>query len=111
MFCCFQERLDISYESSDLKHQALLGFSKKQQLGERSGSVLDLRPRGRGFKPHRRHCVVSLSKNIYPSLELVHELQPRKTSPCLTERLLMGHKESTQTKKITGHLLITMAKN
>ena len=27
-----------------------------------SGRVLDSRPRGRGFKPHRRHCVVSLRK-------------------------------------------------
>ena len=27
-----------------------------------SGRVFDLRQRGCGFKPHRRHCVVSLSK-------------------------------------------------
>ena len=27
-----------------------------------SGRVLDSRPRGRGLEPHRRHCVVSLSK-------------------------------------------------
>ena len=27
-----------------------------------SGRVLDLRPRGHGFEPHRHHCVVSLSK-------------------------------------------------
>ena len=27
-----------------------------------SGRVLDSRPTGRGFEPHRRHCVVSLSK-------------------------------------------------
>ena len=26
-----------------------------------SGRVLDSRPEGRGFEPHRRHCVVSLS--------------------------------------------------
>ena len=32
-----------------------------------SGRVFDSRPRGRGFEPHRRHCVVSLSKNINPS--------------------------------------------
>ena len=51
-------------------------------------SVLILR--GRGFEPHRRHCVVSLSKNINPSLVLV---QPRKTRPFITERLLMGRKE------------------
>ena len=60
-----------------------------------SGRALDSRPRGRGFEPHRRHCVVSLSKNINPSLVLV---QPRKTRPFITERLLMGRKESSQTK-------------
>ena len=57
--------------------------------------MLDSRPKGRGFEPHRRHCVVSLSKNINPSLVLV---QPRKTRPFVTERLLMGRKESNQTK-------------
>ena len=61
-----------------------------------SGRVLDSRLKGRGFKPHRRHCVVSLSKNINPSLVLV---QPRKTRPFITERLLMGRKDSNQTNK------------
>ena len=61
-----------------------------------SGRVLDLRPKGRGFEPHRGHCVVSLSKNINPRLILV---QPRKTRPFITERLLMGRKESNQTNK------------
>ena len=51
------------------------------------------------FEPHRRHCVVSLSKNIYHSLVLV---QPRKTRPFIAERLLMGRKESNQTKTNTG---------
>ena len=62
-----------------------------------SGRVLDSRPKGRGFEPHWRHWVVSLSKNINPSLVLV---QPRKTHPFITERLLMGRKESIQTNKI-----------
>ena len=61
-----------------------------------SGRVLDSRPRGRGFEPHRRHCVVSLSKNINPSLVLV---QSRKTRPFITERLVMRRKESNQTNK------------
>ena len=61
-----------------------------------SGRVLDSRPKGHWFEPHRRHCVVSLSKNINPSLVLV---QPRKTRPFITERLLMGRKESNQTNK------------
>ena len=34
------------------------------------------------------------ARHIYPSLVLV---QPRKTRPCLTKRLLMGRKESNQT--------------
>ena len=61
-----------------------------------SGRKLDSRQRGLEFEPQLRHCVVSLSKNIYPSLVLV---QPRKTRPFITERLLMGCKESKQTDK------------
>ena len=41
------------------------------------------------------HCG-PLARHIYPSLVLV---QPRKTCPFLTERLLMGRKESNQTNK------------
>ena len=62
-----------------------------------SGRVLDSRPRGRRFEPHQRHCVVSLSKNINPSLVLV---QPRKTHLYITERLLMGRKETNQVGKV-----------
>ena len=65
--------------------------------------MLDSRPKGRGFEHHRRHCVVSLSKNINPSLVLV---QPRKTRPFITERLLMGRKESNKTNKIIIKLCI-----
>ena len=39
-----------------------------------------------------------LQAKHYPSLVLV---QPRKTRPCLSERLLMGRKESNQTKQKT----------
>ena len=55
--------------------------------------MLDSSLRGRGFEPHRRHCVVSLSKNINPSFLLV---QPRKTGS-----FMMGRKESNQTNKQT----------
>ena len=58
--------------------------------------MLDSRPKGRGFEPH----VVSLSKNNIASLVLV---QPRKTHPFITERLLMGCKESNQTKKSSAY--------
>ena len=63
-----------------------------------SGRVLDSRPRGRGFEPHRRHCVVILEQDTFiPALVLV---QPRKTRPCLTERFLTGLKESKTNKQI-----------
>ena len=61
------------------------------------------RLRGRGFEPHRRHCVVSLSKDINSSLVLV---LPRKTRPFITERLLMGRKESNQTNKTNFWVLM-----
>ena len=50
-----------------------------------------------GLETLESHCVVVLEqlRHIYPSLVLV---QPRKTGPCLTERLLMGRKESDQIK-------------
>ena len=51
-----------------------------------SGRVLGSRPRGCGFEPHRRHHVVSLSKNFDSSFVLA---QPRKTRPFITERLLI----------------------
>ena len=59
--------------------------------------MLNSRPKGCWFEPHWHQCIVSLRKNINPSLVLV---QPRKTRPYITERLLMGRKESNkQTNK------------
>ena len=77
MYCCARNGFNKFYRLYDL-------FSGIQIL-------LNIK-----FEPHRRHCVVSLSKNINPSLVLV---QPRKTCPFITERLLMGRKESSQTNK------------
>ena len=50
----------------------------------------------RSTSPASQRCG-PLARHIYPSLVLV---QPRKTRPCLTERLLMGRKESNQTKLV-----------
>ena len=67
----------ITYLQKFAPNMAELTKPMRQLLWrELSGTVLDSRSRGRGFEPHRRHCVVSLSKNINPSLVLV---QPRKT--------------------------------
>ena len=80
---------------SEKKRQNIQSFIGVQWL---SGRVLDLRPRGGGFEPHRHHCVVPLIKNINPSLVLV---QPKKTCPFKTEKMMMGCKESNQTNKQT----------
>ena len=59
-----------------------------------SGRVLDLRPRGRGFEPRRRQCVVSLSKT---HLSL---LSTGSTQEDVIEKLLTGGKELNQTNKL-----------
>ena len=67
-----------------------------------SGSVVECLTRdqrGRGFEPQSRRCVVSLSKTYNPSLVLV---QSRETRPYITEKLVMGRKESNQTNKYTA---------
>ena len=40
------------------------------QIRERSGRVLDSRPRGRRYEPHRRHCIVSLKKDMQIKIAL-----------------------------------------
>ena len=64
-----------------------------------SGRVFGSKPRGRGFNPQSLHCIVSLSKTYNPILVLVHS---RETRPYITERLVMGRKESNQTNKYTA---------
>ena len=84
-----------------VEFQWFRAFSATQRFGSALAQcrVLDSRPRGGGFEPQRRHCVVSLSKTYNPSLIRVHS---RKTRSYITERLLMGRKESTQTNKYTA---------
>ena len=60
-------------------------------IRERSGSVVECLTRDQGAVGRSR--VVSLSKNINLSFVLV---QPRKTCPFITEKLLIGRKESNK---------------
>ena len=62
-----------------------------------SGRVLDSRPKGRGFEPHRRHCVVVLEQDTFILAE--YWFNPGRPSR-ITERLLSGRKESNQNKSI-----------
>ena len=52
-----------------------------------SGRVLDSRLRGCWFEPHLRHCIVSLSKTLYP---LLSTGSIRKTRLDMTGKMLNG---------------------
>ena len=61
--------LDDSTEFQNLP-KASIGMEKKIPENSRgaqwlSGRVLDSRPKGRGFEPHRRHCVVVLEQDTF----------------------------------------------
>ena len=62
-----------------------------------SDRVLDLRPRVCGFEasPASLHCVLEQETLILAKYWF--KFQPRKTCPYITEKLLMGRKESNQT--------------
>ena len=69
------------------------------KLREHSGSVVECLTRDReavGLSITGLTALCPSARQINPSLELV---QPRKTCPYITERLLMGCKESNQTNK------------
>ena len=50
-------------------------------------------------------CCGPRARHIYPSLVLV---QPRKTRPYITERLLMGRKEPNQAKNMSAHVSLNL---
>ena len=55
----FHEGVNFCLNIILLSHTVYLGA---QWL---SGRVLDSRPKGRGFEPHRRHCVVVLEQDTF----------------------------------------------
>ena len=62
LICC--HAINLAYFSLTRVLRLAIGHpsSSNDHPRERSGRVLDSRPRGGRFKPHWRHCVVSLSK-------------------------------------------------
>ena len=113
-FKIFKCNLDFLMETNTMTtHGSILFATYATQIYQQmtkqgaqwfSGRVLDChsRPRGRGFEPHRRHCIVILEQE---TLVLV---QPRKTRPCLSGRLLMGRKESNQTNTMKKQMAIVI---
>ena len=57
-------RFDLAIKFTQLLNQYTISTTHKgaQWL---SGRVLDSRPKGRGFEPHRRHCVVVLEQDTF----------------------------------------------
>ena len=70
----------------------------QESIREQSGSMVECLTRGREAAGSSLNALCPWARHINPSLALV---QPRKTRPCIAERLLMGHKESNQTKNNT----------
>ena len=56
--------LDIPYRGQNKQCRAA---SDATEWGAQllSGRVLDSRPKGRGFEPHRRHCVVVIEQDTF----------------------------------------------
>ena len=58
-----------SYHASGDFCRLLITFANSLAPGQGaqwlSGKVLDSRPRGRGFEPHQRHCVVVLEQDTF----------------------------------------------
>ena len=59
--------IQIRPDSADVGLDLVTNGHKNIILGAQwlSGRVLDLRPKGRGFEPHRRHCVVVLEQDTF----------------------------------------------
>ena len=62
---CHSVDKELSIHAYSTKH--VLGFNKCLREGAQwlSGRVLDSRPKGSGFEPHRRHCVVVLEQDTF----------------------------------------------
>ena len=73
-------------------------FVKDMDMQWLSDRVLDSRWRRPDSGLTSVTALCPFARHIYPSLVLG---QPRKTYPFITERLLMGRKESNQTKNQT----------
>ena len=79
-----------------MTNKIIFRIKGKNSIGAQrlSGRVLDSRQRGRGFEPPGRHCDVVLEQDTF--ILAKYWFNPGRPRPCLTERLLMGRKESKQ---------------
>ena len=90
----------------DVLSVSILGFENQGDLGSAvaqwKSASLEIEGQRVPASPASLCCGL-LARHIYPSLVLI---QPRKTCPCLSERLLIGLKESN--KQTRGILTISL---
>ena len=58
----------LSYEMPIIKYGYTIFIRPDRGVWWLSGRVPESRSRGCGFEAHRRHCILSLSKTLYPLL-------------------------------------------
>ena len=63
---CYNPKLNLVYINASI-YKKKKNLVKFYQQGAQwlSGRVLDSRPKGSGFEPHRRHCVVVLEQDTF----------------------------------------------
>ena len=54
-----------AHQSSGIRGRLYFVLNGQQGSQWLSGRVLESRPKGRGFEPHRHHCVVVLEKDTF----------------------------------------------
>ena len=96
---CFTSQLTIFHSFGEFETVLIGCFVLLQDKHNSNQGPLDLKVKL--YHSPASLCCGPWASHIYPSLVLV---KPRKTRPYITERLLMGRKESNQTNKQTKNL-------
>ena len=67
MLLCISVTLHVLEIKVIITFEELLAYVIPSKQGAQwlSGRKLDSKPRGRGFEPHRRHCVVVLEQDTF----------------------------------------------
>ena len=105
---CHMQRPACHFLMNKACFQLFISTTKSGSM-ERSGSVVECLTRDRraaGSSLTGVTALWSLSRHIFPSLVLV---QHRKIRPYIIERLLMGRKESNQTKQTNVAFLLSVS--
>ena len=67
MYIKYTTGIEYERHSNNTETNIIISFLQCNVEGAQllSGRVLDSRPKGRGFEPHRRHCIVVLEQDTF----------------------------------------------